>query len=162
MEQSDRLAELVLQSPRLDCDYFHVQKEGKGFQRWRAELIDGTELEVYLDQEQRWQSGVIDSWVIDDGSGNAPAIDRHFFLTWKDDQGDWRYDLRGEQKVRMKVPTDEDLRALPKWCEGYDYGFHPSEDSYCNLPGSLYIYPSGYQAWYCSKHVPKDVELIAG
>ena len=60
------------------------------------------------------------------------------------------------------VPTDEDLRALPKWCEGYDYGFHPSEDSYCNLPGSLYIYPSGYQAWYCSKHVPKDVELIAG
>ena len=83
MEQSDRLAELVLQSPRLDCDYFHVQKEGKGFQRWRAELIDGTELEVYLDQEQRWQSGVIDSWVIDDGSGNAPAIDRHFFLTWK-------------------------------------------------------------------------------
>jgi len=151
--------EFALHGPDCSSEYFFIEKRGKGWKPWRVWLISGTELECYLEDEQRWQAGTVESWFTDDASGNAPETDRHFFLTWKDDKGEWRYDLHHDLKVRLEVPTDEALRAAPKWCEGYDYGWHPSEDSHCNEPGTLYVYPSGYESWYCPVHMPKSEEV---
>jgi len=155
---SDRLAELVLHGPDLYSEHFYIEKRGQGFQHWMSELLDDDELECYLEDEQIWQQGTIDSFTIDDASGNAPEIDRHFFLAWKDaDSEGWRYDLCDGLRVRLKVPTDDELRALPKWCEGMNWGDHPDEHTKCNHLGTRYV-QSGGESWYCPKHAPAGLK----
>lgn len=153
---SEQLTELVVHEPDFSSDHFYVEKSGPGYQRWMRQIIAGDELECFLEDKQRWQKGAITSWFVDDGSGNAPDIDSHYILWWNDEQGQrWRYNLHNGLRVKLLAPTDEDLRARPKFCEGYDWGLHPSDDTKCSRQDvTHYVSPGGVDCWYCDEHKP--------
>src|SRR6266849_2610452 len=98
-----RVQELALQAPSMMCDRFFVQKEGKQFQRWERRFSDGDEIEFYLVDESIWLKGVVQSWHIDDGSGNAPGADAHFFLVISRKGKKYKYDLHSGLRVRLQA-----------------------------------------------------------
>lgn len=152
--------ELILQSPSMRDSYFHVTIEGKDHQKWEHSIGYGDEIECFL-EDQRWQKGVVRNWYIPDGSGNTPGADAHFFLTWEDKDGTWRYDLHAGLRVRLEVPTHAELVAASKWCEGGDFegGYNaPAQWVRCTRYGKQYSAGGGQAVWYCDAHKPAWVK----
>jgi hypothetical protein len=148
---------LTLHAPTMMRDFFFVEKTSKAYQPWVRFFSTGDTLECFLEREQIWVEGVIESYCIPDGSGNAPAANAHFFLTWKDRAGTWKYDLHTGLQVRLEVPTDEELIAASGWCEGGDWESEyngPSTYTSCSQRGQPSIAPSGQKCWYCEAHKP--------
>jgi hypothetical protein len=154
-----QVQEMLLQAPTMMCDRFFVEKQSKQYQRWKQRLYDGDEIEFYYEDESAWLKGVVHSWHIDDGSGNAPGADAHFFLVLSRVGKQYKYELHSGLRVRLEAPTDAELIATSKWCEGgdwYDRGTHmPEEWQPCSKEGRRYLSPSGQATWYCDEHKPE-------
>ena len=155
------LQELTLQSPDMMHDHFYLKKESKDYQKWEEIIIAGEELEFFDEQGQQWIKATITSTYIDDGSGNAPGANAHYYLQWTDEQGEgWRYTMRGGIRVRVNAPTDDELKQR-SWCEGGDWegGWNgPADWRPCHEHGKRYIAPSGQACWYCEKHAVTNAQ----
>src|SRR2546421_11640761 len=88
-----KVQEFALQAPTMMCDYFFIEKQAKEYQRWERRFYSDDEIEFYLQDESVWLGGVVRSWHIDDGSGNAPGADAHFFIVIAREGKQYKYDL---------------------------------------------------------------------
>lgn len=156
------IQELVLQSPEMMNPHFHVEKTGNEYQKWEQSFLGGEEIEFYLEERQTWIKAKVHRVYIDDGSGNAPGCDAHFYLIWDDEQGSWKYVMHAGVKVRFDAPTDEELIAASGWCEGSDWTggyYEPATAVPCSKHGKKYVAPSGQKCWYCDQHRPDWAKL---
>lgn len=156
------IQEITLQAPTMANDHFHIEKSGDEYQCWTQTFTGGESVSFWLDEQQQWITGTVDSWYIPDGSGNAPAANAHYFLKWETPAGPWKYDLHAGLKVRVEAPTDEELIARSGWCEGADWinGYNePSTTQSCSQRGKKYVAPSGQKCWYCDQHRPSWAKL---
>src|SRR6266536_4930927 len=153
-----KVQEFALKSPSMMCAYFFVEKTGKEYQRWERALYQGDEIEFYLESENAWLNGVVHSWAIDDGSGNAPGADAHFFVVIKRGGKKYKLDLHRGLRVRLEAPTDAELVDASVWCEGGDWegGWNaPADWVPCSQKGHRYVSPGGLATWYCDEHKPE-------
>lgn len=152
------LQELTVQAPDMMHDCFYVKKEGKEYQGWERSLGDGDEIEFFLADENAWLKGTVDSWYIDDASGNAPGANAHFFLIISRDGKRYRYVLHDGLQVRLEAPTDAELVKRSVWCEGGDwedgYKYSPATWAPCHEHGTRYVTKHGQAVWYCDTHKP--------
>lgn len=150
--------ELVLQGPEMMNPHFHVQKESKEYQSWEGSFLGDEKIEFYHEERQTWIKATVHRVYIDDGSGNAPGADAHFYFIWDDEQGPWKYVMHAGLRVRVVAPTDEELIAASGWCEGIDWedGYNsPATPIHCSEKGKKYVTPSGQKCWYCDQHKPE-------
>jgi hypothetical protein len=157
------IQEFTLHDPSMMQDRYYVEiPAGASWQRWEHPLLRGDTLECQLEeppatldagpQESNlvWVPVEVGSWYIDDGSGNAPGANAHFFFIIRREGKAYRLDLDGGLRVRLEAPTTEELAAMPKRCEGIELireGTRWSNEEWgpCSGPG---IYLIG-KAWYC-------------
>lgn len=154
----------ILQAPTMMEDCFHVTKESKEYQTWTRSLLGDEEVEFYLEGEQQWIRAKVHRVYIDDGSGNAPGANAHFYLTWKDEKGNWKYVMHGGLRVRLEAPTDAELAEASGWCEGGDYvggWYEPATYQSCLQHGKQYVTQHGQKVWYCDEHKPEWLKLAA-
>lgn len=156
-----QIQELTIKAPTMMNERFHVQKESKEYQTWTRSFIDGDRMEFWYEAEQIWLVGVVDKYYIDDGSGNAPGADAHFFIELRHEGKHYKYDLHEGLKIRLEAPTDEELRARVGWCEGTDWGEYPDEHRDCLEHGTRYVTEHGQAVWYCDNHKPSWLKLVA-
>lgn len=150
------IQEFTLHDPSMMQERFYVEiPAGSSWQRWEHPLLHGDRLECQLDtgaQENNlvWLPVEVGAWDIDDGSGNAPGANAHFFFVIRREGKAYRLDLDEGLRVRLEVPTTEELAAMPKRCEGIEQvreGTRWSNEEWgpCSGPGIYLI----EQSWYC-------------
>lgn len=152
--------EFVVQKPDLTRDRFFVEKKGQGFQTWVVEFGKGDSIRFFYEDEQQWREGTIDRWLIDDGSGNAPGTDAHYFVRFMREGLPYGLDLYEGLRVEIEVPSDEELRQAPKFCEELiavfgGMGYAPPEYAHCNKDAQLYVSSAGDVFCFCEEHKPK-------
>lgn len=151
------IQEFTLQAPTMSNDHFHVEKTEKEHQGWTHSLYSGDKVEAFIPEKDAWIKVKVAHWDIDDGSGNAPGANAHYFLKWETPTNVWTYDLHAGLRVRLSAPTDAELIAAAGWCEGIDWsdGYNgPSDPTNCFKKGTKYVSPGGQSVWFCDQHKP--------
>lgn len=157
------LQELILKDPEMMIDRFSVEiPAGADWQRWYSEFLGGESVEVWYEAEQVWLPGVAASWFIEDGSGNAPGANAHFFWKFEREGKKYKLDMDGGQRIRMEAPTIEEMIARPKHCEDlrqYDTEtrYNPARYGTCYEPVVRRVRGS----WYCEKHAQRNEQMLA-
>lgn len=153
--------EFTLHEPDLAHDYFYVQKKSPEYQTWNAQFMldmDGKAVPVYIEDRNEWYTGQLDSWYIEDGSGNAPAANRHYFFKFEIDGKKYKLDLYDGLKVKVLAPTDEECKKVD-WCQAGDWypvgPWNPDRYERCRDRGTRYVTKHGQAVWYCNKHIPE-------
>jgi hypothetical protein len=150
------IQELILHDPDMMHDRFYIEKKSKSYQTWERSLRNGDEVEFFFETENAWLKGTVDSWFIDDASGNAPGANAHFFLVIERDSKKYKLNLYDGLRIKINAPTDEALIEQSVWCEGGDYDeqgpYAPPVYARCDQRGKEYIAPSGQHVWYCDGH----------
>lgn len=158
-----QVQEFELKDPEMMIDRFYVEiPQGDEWQRWIKELWGGEEIEFFYEAEQIWLPATVDSWYIDDASGNAPGANAHFWLRIERDGKKYKLDLDRGLRVRLEAPTIAELTARPKHCEDIElkeYGTRWSPDVHgpCSKPVARKVKGS----WYCEEHATSLEESLA-
>ena len=154
-----QVQEFQLQMPKMMNPRFHIEKSGKGFPDFEQSLYNDDKIEFFDEEDKMWRKAVVKSWTIDDGSGNAPGVDAHYFVSFEVDAKKWKIDLHHEMKVKIDAPTDEELASQPKFCmeliedmEGT--AFNAPTYTHCYKEAQKYVSPTGYEVWSCAEHKP--------
>jgi hypothetical protein len=154
------IQEFEVQAPSLLIETFFVElPAGLNWQKWEHRLLHGDQLEFWYEEEQAWLPAEVQSWKIEDGSGNAPGANAHFFLVVRRDGKKYKLDLDDDLRVRFEAPTVDELAAQAKHCEGIEIkvegGRYTNEErGPCSGPGIYLVAGS----WYCASCAPQNLE----
>ena len=157
------LQELLLKDPEMMEDRFFVEiPAGQDWQAWRKVFWGSEEVEVWYEPECAWLHVTAASWFIDDGSGNAPGANAHFFWKLQRDGETYKLDMDRDQRVRLSAPTVEELTARPKHCEDMrlidmETRWNPATYGSCYEPVTRKVRGS----WYCEEHGEEQEQMLA-
>jgi hypothetical protein len=149
-----QVQELTVHAPDMEHERFYVEKTGLEFQRWEKGIYAPDTIEAFI-PDRGWISAQVEVWTIDDGSGNAPACNAHYFLKWVEGNGWMKCDLHGGLRIRMQTPTDEELIKRSGRCECLEWmGHELNQTASCGRQGEKYRDPAGQAHWFCWEHKP--------
>ncbi len=156
------IQELMLKDPEMMEDRFFVEiPAGENWQEWRQVFWGNEAVEVWYEPEQIWLKVVVDSWFIDDGSGNAPGASAHFFWKFEREGKKYKLDMDRDQRIRLSAPTIAELSARGKRCEDsvlVELGTRWNSDKYgpCFTPATRKVRGS----WYCEEHAQRIEQML--
>lgn len=153
--------EFRLKDPEMMEDRFFVEiPAGPDWQQWRNVFWGGEQAEVWYEPERTWLQATVDSWYIDDGSGNAPGANAHFFWKFEQNGEQYQLDMDRDQRIRLEAPTIAELIARPKCCEesvviDEETRYNPATYGTCYAPVARQVRGS----WYCGEHASEKERL---
>lgn len=154
------LQEFTVQEPDLMHDLFTYQHQaGENHQAWIGGLLTGDKVELWFDGEhlgndfQGWLPVEVGSSSIDDGSGNAPGANAHFYWIYCYESKRYRIEFQHHDKIRVNAPTVADLEQMDKPCEGLhcveeETRYNQAKYGQCPNPVTMKVHGS----WYCAEH----------
>ena len=156
-----KIQEFTVWEPDMMHDYFgYGHHAGENHQEWRAGLLQGDKVELWFEGEhlgnknfQGWLAVEVGAWNIEDGSGNAPGANAHFFWIWHNEGKRYKIDFAYPDKIRVEAPTISELEQKGKLCEGLhcieeETRWNPARYGQCYQPVTMKVHGS----WYCDEH----------